>query len=170
MNGFVITVTASGLGKTVPTLGLLRALEGAGTPAADASMPTPQPIPPGVPPAFGLVQVWSGTGKGKTTAALGIGIRAASDGCRVTLLQFMKGGADGIDVVRGEYNGIRALPGLSFETVGCYGWLGLPDTSDENAYVAEGAPGLERARKLVATTPRVAGSPPLAGPSGVALT
>lgn len=41
---------------------------------------------------FGLVIVHTGNGKGKTTAALGLAIRAWGDGLRVCILQFIKGG------------------------------------------------------------------------------
>ena len=39
----------------------------------------------------GLVQVYTGEGKGKTTAALGLAMRAAGHGLRVFIIQFMKG-------------------------------------------------------------------------------
>lgn len=39
----------------------------------------------------GLVQVYTGNGKGKTTAALGLVFRALGHGFRVHVLQFMKG-------------------------------------------------------------------------------
>ncbi len=39
----------------------------------------------------GLVIVFTGAGKGKTTAALGTGFRAAGNGMRVLMLQFIKG-------------------------------------------------------------------------------
>ena len=40
----------------------------------------------------GLIIVHTGNGKGKTTAALGLAIRALGDGLRVLILQFIKGG------------------------------------------------------------------------------
>lgn len=39
---------------------------------------------------LGLVHVYTGEGKGKTTAAMGLILRASGRGLRVTLLQFMK--------------------------------------------------------------------------------
>lgn len=38
----------------------------------------------------GLVQVYTGDGKGKTTAALGLAMRAAGRGMRVSFIQFLK--------------------------------------------------------------------------------
>lgn len=61
----------------------------------------------------GYVQVYTGNGKGKTTAALGLALRALGAGRKVMILQFMK------DEVYSEH---RILPHLSenlkLETVG----------------------------------------------------
>jgi cob(I)alamin adenosyltransferase len=42
--------------------------------------------------AQGLIQVYTGNGKGKTTAALGLAFRAAGREMMVCMIQFMKGG------------------------------------------------------------------------------
>lgn len=39
----------------------------------------------------GYIHVYTGPGKGKTTAALGLGLRAAGAGLKVYMIQFMKG-------------------------------------------------------------------------------
>ena len=39
----------------------------------------------------GLIHVYTGPGKGKTTAAIGLGVRAAGAGFKVIMIQFMKG-------------------------------------------------------------------------------
>ena len=41
----------------------------------------------------GLVQVYTGDGKGKTTASLGLSLRAVGQGFNVFMIQYMKGGA-----------------------------------------------------------------------------
>lgn len=40
---------------------------------------------------MGFIHVYTGDGKGKTTAALGLALRAAGAGLRVRIIQFMKG-------------------------------------------------------------------------------
>ena len=52
----------------------------------------------------GLVVVITGGGKGKTTTALGIGVRACGHNMRVGIIQFMKG-----DLYSGEWDGVKRM-------------------------------------------------------------
>lgn len=52
----------------------------------------------------GLVVVITGNGKGKTTSALGMAVRACGHGLRVCIIQFMKG-----DLYAGEWDGIKRM-------------------------------------------------------------
>jgi cob(I)alamin adenosyltransferase len=52
----------------------------------------------------GLIMVITGNGKGKTTAALGIALRACGHGLKVCIIQFMKG-----DLYAGEWDGVKKM-------------------------------------------------------------
>ncbi len=52
----------------------------------------------------GLIVVITGHGKGKTTTALGIAVRACGHGMKVSIVQFMKG-----DLYAGEWDGIKKM-------------------------------------------------------------
>lgn len=54
----------------------------------------------------GLIVVITGNGKGKTTSALGMALRACGHGMRVCIIQFMKG-----DLYAGEWDGVKLLAG-----------------------------------------------------------
>lgn len=51
----------------------------------------------------GLVHIYTGNGKGKTTAAIGLGVRAVGSGMKVLMVQFLKGRSSG------EENSIEKL-------------------------------------------------------------
>lgn len=61
----------------------------------------------------GLVQVYTGDGKGKTSAALGLALRAAGRGMKVYLIQFIKGGFD-----YGERHVVDQLPEVTLTAFG----------------------------------------------------
>lgn len=52
----------------------------------------------------GLVVVITGNGKGKTSSALGMALRACGHGLRVCIVQFMKG-----DLYAGEWDGVKRM-------------------------------------------------------------
>lgn len=61
----------------------------------------------------GLVQVYTGNGKGKTTASFGLALRAIGRGLKVYIIQFIKGGFD-----YGELYVADKLPGLTLKAYG----------------------------------------------------
>src|SRR3972149_8597286 len=77
-------------------------------------MPSNRQYPrPPEPFSKGLVQVFTGDGKGKTSAALGIVLRALGHGLRVYIVYFMKG-----DYPYGERNVLAGLPNIAFASFG----------------------------------------------------
>jgi cob(I)alamin adenosyltransferase len=55
------------------------------------------------------LHVYTGNGKGKTTAAIGLAVRAAGAGFRVFIIQFIKGGTPSSELLSLEELGIRTL-------------------------------------------------------------
>ena len=87
---------------------------------------------------LGLVQVYTGDGKGKTTAALGLALRASGHGMRTYIGQFMKGQ---------QYGELDALRDHSYVTIEQYGdvrCIRREEVTPE--HVAQARRGLERAR------------------------
>ncbi len=69
---------------------------------------------------IGLIVVITGNGKGKTTSALGIAVRACGHDMSVSIIQFMKG-----DLYAGEWDGIKKL-GSKVELIPtCKGFCGI---------------------------------------------
>ena len=64
-------------------------------------------------PRHGLTLVFTGNGKGKTTAAVGLTVRAAGNRMRVFFLQFIKG-----QWKSGEREVLRSLPNVDLEVTG----------------------------------------------------
>jgi cob(I)alamin adenosyltransferase len=89
----------------------------------------------------GLVQVYTGNGKGKSTAAFGTAMRAIGTGFRVAIVCFMKG-----DQRYGEQN-IPDLPNLLIENFGPAYLVDMKNISAEEK--AQGRAALDRARELM---------------------
>jgi len=91
----------------------------------------------------GKVHVYTGDGKGKTTAALGLSIRAAGAGLRVFIAQFIK--AD-------EYSEIKALKRFSdlitVEQFGLGGFIGGNPSSGDIEAAQKGA---VRVKEIIST-------------------
>ena len=91
----------------------------------------------------GKVHVYTGDGKGKTTAALGLSIRAAGAGLRVFIAQFIKSD---------EYSEIKALKRFSdlitIEQFGLGGFIGgNPSLGDIEA----AQKGIARVREIISS-------------------
>jgi len=91
---------------------------------------------------MGMVQVYTGDGKGKTTAALGLVLRAVGKGYKAIVIQFMKG-----NIEYGELKGIEYLPGARIEQ------YGRPDfvnkENPEQIDIDFARQGLQRAKEVI---------------------
>lgn len=67
----------------------------------------------------GLIHIYCGDGKGKTTAAMGLILRAAGHGRRIMLVQFLKNGKSGELVPLGQIPGVRILSGKASTRFTC---------------------------------------------------
>ncbi len=92
-------------------------------------------------PRRGLVVVYTGHGKGKTTAALGIVFRALGRGMRVGVVQFIKG-----KWKTGERAFAETLPNLTFLVMGRgFTWESDDLSNDKAAAVA----AWEKAKEMI---------------------
>lgn len=88
----------------------------------------------------GRVQVYTGNGKGKTTAALGLALRAVGRGFKVCMVQFIKGGGE-----YGEHEAARRLaPLLTIHQTGRDNWIFKDKLDPEDIRVAQEALVLAR--------------------------
>jgi len=91
----------------------------------------------------GYVQVYTGDGKGKTTAAIGLAIRAAGAGLKVFIGQFIK---------MGEYSEIKALKRFAdLITVEQFGIGGLIKGRPSPEDVQAAQKGLARIKSIMAS-------------------
>ena len=90
-------------------------------------------------PRSGLIQVYTGDGKGKTTAAIGLAVRAAGHGLRTYIGQFLKGRP------YGELEALKRLVAwVKVEQYGLDSWMHVDSVTPEQRAAAEA--GLARAR------------------------
>lgn len=93
---------------------------------------------------FGLVQVYTGEGKGKTTAALGLALRATGHGFKVYIVQFMKG-----KINYGELESAKRMPNL---TIVQFGRAEFVDKKrPESIDIDYARRGLDHAKEIVAS-------------------
>lgn len=91
----------------------------------------------------GLVIVHTGSGKGKTTASLGMALRAWGQGMKVLMIQFIKGGS-----VYGEMLAADRLPGFEIRPVG-EGFIRGAGEEEMARHRQSAAQGLEMARQEI---------------------
>ena len=90
----------------------------------------------------GCVQVYTGNGKGKTTASLGLALRAVGRGLRVCVFQFIKGGGPYGEHLIAE----KLAPLFTIIQSGRPGWVNTKDISEDRRVAQE---GLQQARQLL---------------------
>ncbi|MCW2927550.1 MAG: cob(I)alamin adenosyltransferase [Thermoleophilia bacterium] len=96
-------------------------------------------------PRPGYVQVYTGDGKGKTTASLGLVARAAGYGHRCCIVSFLKG-----DPNYGELRFIREhMPMVEYHLAGRMNFVDPSDPDPEDVAIAE--QGMQTAREAIAT-------------------
>jgi cob(I)alamin adenosyltransferase len=93
----------------------------------------------------GLVTVFTGNGKGKTTAAIGTAVRAAGYGHRVFIVFFLKGKM----FTQGEVQALAKFPNVETASFGTSAWV-IKGTADPEAS-SQSAKALESARNALAS-------------------
>ena len=91
---------------------------------------------------LGKVHVVTGPGKGKTTAAFGLALRAAGHGMRVCVIQFMKSG-----MVTGEALAVQRVPKIQLHQFGTGKFVDLNHPSEDDMRLAKEA--LDHARNVL---------------------
>ena len=89
----------------------------------------------------GYVQVYTGDGKGKTTAALGLGLRAVGAGLKVYMIQFMKGG------ISSELKSIANIPSFEILPYGLNTFVSKNNPKTDDLYLAK--KGLDYSKEII---------------------
>ncbi|GFE62613.1 cob(I)yrinic acid a,c-diamide adenosyltransferase [Geobacter sp. AOG2] len=92
----------------------------------------------------GCIQVYTGNGKGKTTAALGLALRAIGRGLKVCVFQFIKGGGPYGEHLIAE----KLAPLFTIMQSGRPGWVNTRDITEDRRVAQE---ALERAKGILAS-------------------
>lgn len=95
-----------------------------------------------MPLSQGCLQIYTGNGKGKTTAALGLCLRAVGRGLKVCFFQFIKGGGPYGEQLIAE----KLAPLFTIIQTGRPGWVNTNDISADRA-AAQAA--LQQARAII---------------------
>lgn len=83
----------------------------------------------------GRVQLYTGNGKGKTTASLGLAFRAAGRGLKIHIMHFMKYDPDFGEMISGQRMGSN----WTVEQVGRRGFVSLNNPAREDIELAQAA-------------------------------
>lgn len=92
----------------------------------------------------GYVHVYTGDGKGKTTAAFGLALRACGAGMKVRIIQFMKPGPSS------EMKILEKIPGIVCTRFGASGFVGKTPSGEDRRAAAD---GFAAARKALSEGP-----------------
>jgi len=92
------------------------------------------------------VVLFTGDGKGKTTAALGMALRASGHGMRALIIQFVKN-----DPASGELQALREVRGAEIRQMGL-GFVPKPTDSRFAAHREAAANGLRKAAEAIASS------------------
>lgn len=89
-----------------------------------------------------MIQIYTGSGKGKTTAALGLALRAVGHGLKVIMIQFLKG-----NINYGELESVKRLPNFRIEQYGRPDFVNPENPDKEDIRLAQKA--FKRAKEVI---------------------
>ena len=96
---------------------------------------------------LGTTQVYWGNGKGKTTASLGLALRALGNGFKVCLIQFMKCGIETENLSEyGELVSLKKFENFCAKSFGAKEWV---TKNPSKVHLAEGKKAIEFSKKIL---------------------